>query len=380
MASLQARHVRGCQLGRDWTTFADAEGCGCEPGYYVVVREGAKLNRERVGKNRKQAERALAKRQVETDEGSWTPHQSVRFSEWGDQWLAALNRKQTTKDDYRTSIDYAGEVFGSKVVRRLTTTDVARLLERLQAKGISDSTRAKHLRVIAACLRSAVLHGYAAKNPATMIPLSERPRGKKREAAYFEQAELPHLFAEIDAGMLRVLLSFLLKTGCRSGEALGLEWGDVDLSSGAVHIRRALAKGVLTTPKSGERRVVDIPPDLVKTLGEWWGECGRPADDVIVFPGATATGHLDPGAIRHELYRAMKAAGIPREGPTGENRTVHSLRHTFASRALQSGRPITWLSRHLGHATLEITHSTYGHWERAEQKKQAEKMEGVFGV
>jgi len=398
MASLQARHARDCQLGRDWTTAKDAEGCGCEPSYYVVVREGAKLNRERVGKNRKQAERALAKRQVETDEGSWTPHQSVRFSEWGDQWLAALNRKQTTKDDYRTSIDYAGEVFGSKVVRRLSTADVARFLESLREKGkhdageagdqgskprkkeMSDSTRAKHLRVLAACLRSAVLHGYAAKNPATMIPLSERPRGKKREAAYFEQAELPVLFTAIEAGMLRVLLSFLLKTGCRSGEALGLEWGDVDLSSGAVHIRRALAKGVLTTPKSGERRVVDIPPDLVKTLGEWWGECGRPADDVIVFPGATATGHLDPGAIRHELYRAMKAAGIPREGPTGEKRTVHSLRHTFASRALQSGRPITWVSRHLGHATLEITASTYGHWERAEQKRQAEKMAGVFGV
>jgi integrase len=42
--------------------------------------------------------------------------------------------------------------------------------------------------------------------------------------------------------------------------------------------------------------------------------------------------------------------------------------------------PITWLSRYLGHATLEITASTYGHWERAEQRKQAEQMEGVFGV
>jgi integrase len=76
----------------------------------------------------------------------------------------------------------------------------------------------------------------------------------------------------------------------------------------------------------------------------------------------------------------MQRAGIPREGPTGEKRTVHSLRHTFAARALQSGRPITWLSRHLGHATLEITASTYSHWERAEQRRQVEKMEGVFGV
>jgi integrase len=76
----------------------------------------------------------------------------------------------------------------------------------------------------------------------------------------------------------------------------------------------------------------------------------------------------------------MQQAGIPREGPTGEKRTAHSLRHTFTARALQSGRPITWLSRHLRDATLEITASTYSHWDRAEQRKQAAKIEGVFGT
>ncbi len=40
---------------------------------------------------------------------------------------------------------------------------------------------------------------------------------------------------------------------------------------------------------------------------------------------------------------------------------------------------ITWLSKHLGHRKLEITASS-GHWERAEQRKQAEQMECVFGV
>ncbi len=380
MASLQARHGQDCQLGRSWTTAKDAEGCGCEPSYYVVIREGSRVVRERVGKNRKQAERALAKRQVQTDEGSWAPHKSIRFAEWGERWLAALERKETTRDSYRSSIAYAGECFGSKVVRRLGTADVVRFLELLRERGVSDSTRAKHLRVLSACLKSATLHGYAAKNPATMLPASERPRPKRREAAYFEQAELPKLFAMIEPGVYRALFQFLLKTGARSGEALGLEWGDVDLSGGAVHVRRTLADGHLTEPKTGERRVVDLPADLVRTLGEWWGECGKPGDESIVFAGGTASGHLDPSTVRRELYGAMRAAGIDREGPTGERRTVHSLRHTFASRALQSGRPITWLSRHLGHATLEITASTYGHWERAEQRKQAGKMEGVFGV
>jgi integrase len=42
----------------------------------------------------------------------------------------------------------------------------------------------------------------------------------------------------------------------------------------------------------------------------------------------------------------MKAAGIERVGPTGQKGMFHTFRHTFAKRALESGRQITWLSRH----------------------------------
>jgi hypothetical protein len=41
---------------------------------------------------------------------------------------------------------------------------------------------------------------------------------------------------------------------------------------------------------------------------------------------------------------------------------------------------ITWLSRHLGHSSLTVTTDVYGHSERAERKREAALMEGVFGV
>ena len=76
----------------------------------------------------------------------------------------------------------------------------------------------------------------------------------------------------------------------------------------------------------------------------------------------------------------MAAAEVGRAGPTLEKRTFHSFRHTFAKRALESGAQITWLSRHLGHSSLKVTTDIYGHWERAERKIQAAKMEGAFPV
>jgi integrase len=115
-------------------------------------------------------------------------------------------------------------------------------------------------------------------------------------------------------------------------------------------------------------------------LGAWNGLAGRPSESSLVFAGTTGA-HLWPMTIlRRELYPAMVGAEIDRVGPTGAKRTFHSFRHTFAKRALESGRRITWLSKHLGHSSLAVTTGVYGHWEAAEKKAQAEQMAGVFGV
>jgi integrase len=76
----------------------------------------------------------------------------------------------------------------------------------------------------------------------------------------------------------------------------------------------------------------------------------------------------------------MTYAQIQRVGPTQEKRTFQSFRHTFAKRALESGAQITWLSRHLGHSSLKVTTDICGHWERAERKLQAAKVENAFPV
>jgi integrase len=74
----------------------------------------------------------------------------------------------------------------------------------------------------------------------------------------------------------------------------------------------------------------------------------------------------------------MSRAGIDRPGPTGEDRTFHSLRHSFARIALEHGAEISWVSRHLGHSSIAIT-ERYAHWARAARKRQAERLYGAFG-
>ena len=351
--------------------------------FYVAFRdEAGRLVRERAGRNRQQAERLRDRRSVELFEGAYRPLQAVSFGEWGPRWLSLLERKRSTVASYHSTVAYATEVFGERPVGRLDPDSVAHFNRALRERGLSDSTRAKHLRVLGACLASAVEHGLAHENPAKRLPRSEKPRPARKEAAYFENEELPGLFAEIDEGLYRTIFLLALKTGVRQGELLALTWADTDLHTRTIHVRRSFTGNALTTPKNHEQRSVDLTSEVAELLERWRTECANPPARTLLFPGERkGGGHLAASSLlRRRLYPAMERAGIPRAGPTGQPRTFHSLRHTFAKRALESGRPITWLSKHLGHSTLKVTADVYGHWEHAERKHQAEQMAGLFGV
>ena len=318
---------------------------------------------------------------MEVDEGQYRPQPNVAFEVWADRWLKSLERKGSTVRSYQSTIAYAKESLGRAPVRRLRAEHIGRFNEHLKATGMSASTRAKHLRVLGACLAAAVRHGYAARNPVRDLSPGEKPRAGRKESAYFENDELPRLYAEITPGIYKTVFLVALKTGMRQGEILALRWGDVDLTEAVIRVRRSVADGGMSMPKNHERRDVDLTTDLVNLLGTWWGECGSPANSALVFPGESRNGFISASSLlRRELYPAMARAGVPRSGPTGESRVFHSLRHTYAKRALETGAQITWLSRHLGHSSLKVTTDVYGHWERAERKKQAARLEGAFGV
>lgn len=166
------------------------------------------------------------------------PQKRILFDNWASAWTEGLERKENTVKGYGATMAYARRAFGTRVVRKLTVEDVKRFTTILREAGISDSTRAKYLRVLGTCLQSAIASGYAARNPVRDLPKGERPRPTRRESAYFTNDELPVLFNAIEPGIFRTLFLTALKTGMRQGELLALTWGDVDLTAGVVRVRR----------------------------------------------------------------------------------------------------------------------------------------------
>jgi integrase len=384
MASLQARHSPGCSLGKSWTPFDKATkdmGCTCEPRFYTVVRRGKRNEKQAVGTKRREAQKALTALQAKIDEGSYRSQRSIRFEQYADRWLDSLDGvKENTRDSYRPTIDYAKKAFGWKQVRNLTPHDAREFLKVMQKAGASPSTQSKHLRVLGSCLSSAIAHGYAARNPVRELPKSERPRPESKESAYFTNDELPLIFSKLPAGTYRTIFELALKTGMRQGELVALRWGDVDLTEAVIRVRHNFTAGRLTDTKNRERRDVFLTADAVELLGRWWGESGESNDDALVFPGFGPSGYLSCSTLVNVLYAAMEPAEVPRVGPTGEERTFHSLRHTFARIALEAHKPLAWVSHHLGHSGVQVTDKCYGHFAREQRKIEMESLAGAFVI
>ena len=275
----------------------------------------------------------------------------VRFVDWADRWLESLERKPSTVGSYRSTIAHAKRIFGSACLRELGIEEIARFNAELRDRGCSSSTRAKHLRVLGACLQAAVSYRYAESNPVRELPSAQRPRPERKEAAYFENAELPRLFEVLCGEPYRTLCLVALKTGMRQGELIGLRWRDVDLDDAVVRVRASYTGGTLTTPKNRERRDVDLISDVVELLAQRRRERRQCSDDDLVFHDGCGRFVSPTLLLKRQLYPSMAAAGVPRVGPTQRERRTSTASDTPSRNARWKvvrrslGSPATWGTR-----------------------------------
>lgn len=162
--------------------------------------------------------------------------------------------------------------------------------------------------------------------------------------------EITRLGGVIKADYSKLWLPYALtlNTGMRRGECWGLQYDDVDILNNRITIQRSYSGAT----KSGKTRVVPISSALEKvllaeTIIKTYNCNRRTARTKTIVP------HLfDPNPL---LRKAAKQAGL-READT---LTWHSLRHTWATLALENGISPRLVSRALGHASTATTLSIY---------------------
>jgi integrase len=137
---------------------------------------------------------------------------------------------------------------------------------------------------------------------------------------------------------VRTLCLILAYSGCRLSEALGLSAGSVDGESGFVvlqTLKRRLGRVVF--------REVPVPESLLVDLQRTHG-LGSASPETRLWPFCRSRAW--------QLVKdVMRQAGIPK----GPHMTPKGLRHGFGIHAIQSGVPLNFVQRWLGHARMETT-------------------------
>lgn len=356
--------------------------------WYVVIDWHGKRKTIAVGPDRKEAE--IIKAQLEAgllvgdqdgverilgEQTASTP----TLGKYGEKWVQELNltrRKASTRTRYLQC--FRLHIQPCKIAAaRLNKIDYASLKEFiLELKGrycvskpapLGKNSIKIILVVLRLILEEAEADGHIKGNPAANKKLSQfyRDAGRFEEIHPFtlkEVHQIEDIFKE-RYPWYYALVVCLFRTGIRAGEARGLEWGDINLHTRKITIRRNWSYGwKVSHPKTtAGRRAIDISSDLVDVLQGWkaqlkeyWLKKGY-QDPGLVFPSSTGGPFNSPGFQKRYWTRAQELLGL-------EIRRVHDTRHTFASLLLSGGVPITRVAYLLGHASVGTTLQFYAHY------------------
>jgi integrase len=266
-----------------------------------------------------------------------------RWSELVARYLAQHEAQDVTLARLRSQLRQAEIVFGERDIRTLRPDELA-----AWRKGLSDGARHNNFRALKQVLEQATRWKWITENPARAV---KNPRPKSAEIEPFESwEEIDAVCAEL-APRDAALVVFLVGTGMRPEEALGLERRDIDRAAMVATVERVYTQGTLKpcAKSSRQRRRVPLRARVLDVLDSLPPRLDTP----ILFPGARG-GHLELNKWRDRVWKpALQAAGI-------EHRRIYDCRHTFATWALAAGVSVFTLSRRMG-TSLAMIDATYGH-------------------
>ena len=340
------------------------------------------------GKTRQEAAGKLRALHQQIATGLPAPDTRTTLGKHLGAWLGAVapGLRPKTMVSYSYFVRLIDADLGAVKLAKLTSEDVDGMMGRLTARGLSPKTVSCARIVLRAALSAAERKGLVAKNVARG-KLVTPPTVPHHDPVQLSPGQVEAMLTAIPDPGLRRLVTVAVSTGLRSGELLGLRWSDVDSDGGELHVRVALQRVAgeyrLAEPKSAKsRRTVPLTHPAHAALqaervaqaaarqaaGRGWHE-SLPG---LVF--TTATGQPRSGSgLGHGLSVALKAAGLPAM-------RWHDLRAVYGGALLASGADLGTVSVLLGHASVNLTLSTYAGVAPSLKHEAADRLEKLWAT
>lgn len=226
------------------------------------------------------------------------------------------------------------------------------------------------------CLQFAVEKGVLQRNPHEGVELHKLRPPKKIDAYELDDHKKIVDFTR-NNGQLYWIYYLLIATGMRFGEAAALTWDDVKLKKRTISINKTSVELhgspiIQLHPKtSAGNRIISIPENVADFLKEVKGSLDPDLNyRNLVIPN-TRYNIITSANTNKRWKRTCAVLDIPYQG-------VHSLRHTWATRALEKGVDVKTVSAMLGHKNVITTMNIYQDVLAAHRADAADKMADLF--
>ena len=357
----------------------------------------------------KALQKKMADAKYEMEHGIYLNAQHMTLNTFFETWLKEIKENTVKANTLSVYMEiykiHIAPALGKQQVSSINKLMVQRLLNNMSKNGLSANTLAKTKAILYSIFKEAMENRMISYNPCENITI-RRDKTERRVLSFREQ----QIFLDAIRGSRYETLCILgLSTGLRIGELSALRWSDINFEEKTLTVERTYVylhdvknhrmTDEFHSPKTKNIcrtiRLLDSTLALLSThkekqlkekasAGEAW--CPVEGGEDLIFTtksggpvrGLNVSETLNNYVRKINKREELNAAKEHREPEYFERITPHTLRHTFATRAFESGIPPKVVQQILGHSSLEMTMDLYTHVTEDVQSREIQKLEMFF--
>ena len=305
------------------------------------VYKGRRYRKSTGNADRKLAQRILDKVKGEIAEGKWfekLPGEDKTFREMMEKFLDEHASRKASYKSYQSYVRSLNPFFGNYTLAGITPKVINEYKLKRRNDGVKPGSINRELATLKKAFNLALKEWeWVRENPASKVSLEEE--NNKRDRWLTDEEEERLLGA--CSPRLRELVVFALNTGMRLSEILTLVWKGVDLFRKTITVFRSKNKQLRTIPMN--QTVFEMLKKRAKVKSI--------KTDLVFYNKIHA--EIDKRFVSLSFHYTARKAKV-------EDFRFHDLRHTFATRLVQSGKDLYKIQRLLGHKTPSMT-QRYAH-------------------
>ncbi len=285
------------------------------------THNGKQFRRSTETEDKKLAQRIFDKLKGEVAEGKWfekLPGDDYTFAELMNKYLeeySAVNKATTTHLRDKGIAKHLRKYFGNTILTNITPRQISEYKVKRRKDGVSPRTINYELTIISHAFNVAMREwGWVENNPVSMVKKERVKNTIERWLTLDEEKKL--LFAS--PKWLQEIIVFAINTGLRESEILDMKWSQVDLARRTIIILEQKNRSVDTLPLNETALNVLLEKNQFRV---------NTTD--LVFPNQENK-RIGTSHLIKTFHKAIRKSGIAKL-------RFHDLRHTFASRLVQSG-------------------------------------------